>query len=280
MATASKKQRLSKLLAICPTGVSDASLARVLASIKDDPNVLNDANTKTRAALGTMKREQLFDAAITADLNLQNGDIFHWSIVPPVVLMNMLFQRSLAFSQLYDTLLQSRPCSMDSPWRLICYHDELTPGNIIKPDNRRKLSVFYVNYLELNQHLRSEFTWLPIACLRHNIMQQVVGGMSACVRAIASALFLHESGFTATGQVLHLGSVPKNYMFWAQMENLLADEAALKASWNSKGASGLKPCFLCLNATCKSLGGLDSSHYLADISCPNIDMFQAAKSVC
>ena len=47
---------------------------------------------------------------------------------------------------------------------------------------------------------------------------------------------------------------------------VLADEAALKSTWSSKGAAGIRPCFICKNIVCKSMLQDSRSEYLRDIS--------------
>ena len=58
-------------------------------------------------------------------------------------------------------------------------------------------------------------------------------------------------------------------LFFADISNIVGDEAALKRIWDSKGSSGLVPCFCCGNCTTVSskLVENDDAGYLVDISC-------------
>lgn len=271
MLTAKKRQRLDAVNALRTVGMSDSALARLLGKIKASPGILEDIGPGNHL-FWEATLLQLKQIEVTIDLQLQGGGVFKWSVAPPLAMLHVFFAECPALLQLFEVALKRRPSTMEAPWRAVLYHDEVTPGNVIKPDNRRKLTIIYMNFIEPNQWLRSEFTWLPVACLRHTTVNQVRGGMSAVMRAFCSFLFEHECGFAEAGDVLRL---LRPVMFWVKLEALLADEAALKSTWNAKGASGLKPCLLCLNVTCKGLHGSDND-FLQDISCPDINLCQFA----
>jgi len=55
---------------------------------------------------------------------------------------------------------------------------------------------------------------------------------------------------------------------------IIADEAALKVVWNSKGASGTRPCFLCANVMAKGSGACEAHARLVDVTCSDVACFQ------
>ena len=85
--------------------------------------------------------------------------------------------------------------------------------------------------------------------LRTKLAKEVRGGIGAIVAALLTTLFFNED----TGQ--HMGksgvwlklSDGTELQLFLDMGMLLADEAALHAVYNCKGAGGLKPCLLCQN---------------------------------
>ncbi len=54
--------------------------------------------------------------------------------------------------------LADHPCSIDDPWHIIVYNDEITSGNQLLHHNRRKTHAFYYSFLEFGVlGLSSEF---------------------------------------------------------------------------------------------------------------------------
>ena len=54
--------------------------------------------------------------------------------------------------------------------------DEVTPGNVIAPDNRRKSYLVYFAWLPLSL-LRRDLLWLPVSVARHDSLQKLSGGL-------------------------------------------------------------------------------------------------------
>ena len=86
-----------------------------------------------------------------------------WPIVPhvspPFPGFNALVAR---------TSLNFVPTSL-SPWHVIVYFDQLTPGNVLRPDNKRKAYLIYFTVTEFGDIIRHENAWLPIGILRHSV---------------------------------------------------------------------------------------------------------------
>ena len=79
-----------------------------------------------------------------------------------------------------QTALQVRPASFERPWRMFVYSDEVTPGNVTAPDNRRKVWVLYWGLLELSkQSLSMEDAWFLLAAKRFSEVAKLKGGISA-----------------------------------------------------------------------------------------------------
>ncbi|CAE8715593.1 unnamed protein product, partial [Polarella glacialis] len=161
-----------------------------------------------------------------------------------------------------------------APWNMIVYHDEVTVGNVLRFNNNRKYTAFYFSFRELGLGLRSEFNWLAFAVMRNTTVHKIENGMSNVVRHILRELFLPAHGFMH-GVTLNLGTP---VLFFATISNVLGDEAALKTTWSSKGAAGLKPCMLCKNVVSRSSGLADSSDFLQDITCPAHALFGCASA--
>ena len=144
-------------------------------------------------------------------------------------------QVSPALSRLFEKGPSSTP---DRPWHLIISHDEVTPGALLRPDNRRKFSAFYCSFVELGaEALRWEVAWFPMAVLRSADDIVLTVALRLLLTWLAERLL--------PGIILPLQGGP-TYLF-ARIAIHLADEAALKSGLSVKGASGIRPCLRCGN---------------------------------
>jgi len=141
-----------------------------------------------------------------------------------------------------------------SPWHIIVYFDELTPGNVLRPDNKRKAYLIYFTVKEFGDIIRHENAWLPIGVLRHSVLDQLPGGLSEALRELFWTFFRGPMNFQDGIEVNHHGASNKIY---AVISNVLGDEAALKSCWNGKGAAGTKCCVCCKNILSKNTDLLD-----------------------
>jgi hypothetical protein len=188
---------------------------------------------------------------------------FTWSVLNPMKLMQLFVQKNKYYRSLVDQAASAHRPDPSNRWNLIMYNDEVAAGNILKADNKRKATCFYFAFKEYGLSLRSENSWLCTAVIPHDKVKLCIGGLS-CVLKHLVRLFLSEecdsflNGFTV--------GVDRPFMIFSNISNILGDEAALKASFASKGASGLKPCLLCKNLVMKgSLQLHDPSRYLVSI---------------
>jgi hypothetical protein len=215
-------------------------------------------------------------ASLWTELALPGADgiVVKFYILSPQRLLQTAAQQSPAFRILLQNALQQFPSTDLAPWNMIVYHDEVTVGNVLRFNNNRKYTAFYFSFRELGLGLRSEFNWLAFAVMRNTTVHKIENGMSNVVRHILRELFLPAHGFMH-GVTLNLGTP---VLFFATISNVLGDEAALKTTWSSKGAAGLKPCMLCKNVVSRSSGLADSSDYLQDITCPVHALFDCASA--
>ena len=160
------------------------------------------------------------------------------------------------------------------PWSFVFAHDEITPGNILRPDNKRKFTSFYFSFAEFgNFAIRHEVVWFHLAVLRSSIAHKVVGGLSCAVRLLLKALLGEEHGFQR-GVLLPLDDGPT--LLFAKLQTHLGDEAALAQGLSLKGASGIRPCIKCANVLKKAseLAG-HRPNELVEITCTDVARFMA-----
>jgi hypothetical protein len=60
-------------------------------------------------------------------------------IVNPAAMIYSAVAEGGSYACMVQAALQERPPSFERPWRMAVYSDEVTPGNVTAPDNRRKV---------------------------------------------------------------------------------------------------------------------------------------------
>ena len=73
----------------------------------------------------------------------------------------------------------------------IWYLDEVTPGNVLRPDNARKFWAVYVSFRQYGTTaLSKEALWMVAGVIRTKTASEVRGGISAIMRQLMRSFFL------------------------------------------------------------------------------------------
>ena len=68
--------------------------------------------------------------------------------------------------------------------------DEVTPGNVIRPDNRRKHHCIFGSFLQFDEYLCQADAWLPLGVLRSGVARlRIRGGISAALKFLLHSIF-------------------------------------------------------------------------------------------
>jgi hypothetical protein len=226
-------------------GVSDSALARVLESLVEEPvparlsrkdiakEELDFLNTETPYGKPTH----------TIDLPLIGGSCFAWHICNPFAMLWWFCRVSPSFSELVSRVHGRLPSTPQRPWNMVLYQDEVTPGNLLRVDNTRKVMVWYFSFAELGLDvLFKESAWFVLAIISTKVASQVIGGFGAVFKALVGQFF--RSDFNLSSGGVTLPCMPPTVLF-SKFGFNVADEAALKQMWGFKGASGTRPCLFC-----------------------------------
>lgn len=166
-----------------------------------------------------------------------DGNEFELPILNLWLLWEWLLEQG---SMLADVLERFRGTCLD----LICYTDEVTPGNVIAVQNRRKSYVWYVSALQFGTALMDETYWWAIATIRTEDLQQISGGFPTVCFYLFQSLLDFRLG--------HLFKIKQQDVFLSgQIKSIIMDEAALHAALSCKESSGQKPCYKCGNIVSK-----------------------------
>ena len=126
---------------------------------------------------------------------------------------------------------------------------------------------FYASVTQFGNYMRREALWLPLAVLRTKISTKIHGGMSAWFAELWKITF-DGPVLLSRGLAVEL---PEPLLVRGRFGMFLADGDAERATWTCKGASGVRPCFLCQNVVKERhahAGGL------VDMGCPDARLFQ------
>ena len=252
----SKRRRLMRLQGL--KGISDEALCAVIREIQAEPV----------PAISTWDVTQFLKtefSKVGEVLRVPTGlQSFDWEVANIGRLLQYLVTESASFKQLMTDVGGMTPTT---PLRLALYLDGITPGNVLRPDNKRKIWAFYVTFLDFGrQNICYEECWLPLAVLRTSIEHVIQGKVSCAAKALLESVTqCGENG-------VFLATEPSKICFF-KVSNVLADEEGLKSMYTAKGAAGTKPCMLCRNLVAASSALLTYSRDLVDTACTDPDKF-------
>lgn len=225
-------------------GVSDAGVRRVVAKLRKEPQLANESSPYLKQRFASL------DHALLEDTE-------HGICILQLQVYIDLLCRDAQVARFFATTIVEEQIKEGSVSACF-YLDEIVPGNIIAPDNRRRSWCFYFAWLT-HVKLRKEILWMPLAILRTELLEQVPGGLPQVMTHILRQCLPFFRGLVI-GDRLVITS--KLY--------LLGDEDALKKCLAHKGASGLRPCIRCSN--CISKGSSVEGYHSIDHD--NFDDFE------
>lgn len=180
-----------------------------------------------------------------------------------------LVQAKVDSCPLYRTSMQKALKQRNDTLTLIFYQDEVSGGNILKPEQARKSNLTYFTWLEFPVLFMAE-QWLTLSVTRSNEIARMDAGMANLTRAMLRQI----RSETQNGFAIDLGASGEPTLCWIDRVFLLMDHEAIRAATGTKGAAGLKPCVKCLNVL--SLGKALHVPEHEDISCSDMSKFWPA----
>eukprot|EP00438_Fugacium_kawagutii_P024642 Skav216075 [mRNA] locus=scaffold1111:21114:23159:+ [translate_table: standard] len=233
--------------------VSQSGVIAVLQSVKEH----GIPDTISRRALKRARKDALATDLLpfgelfhTIDVDMTDGSLQQFPVLNPLAWLHLLLTTIEEFRQYFFALIDSTGCDYTHPWDIVLYCDEISPGNVLKPTNNRKLVGWYWTFWQFGKRIHTEALWFHLCAIRTSHMKKVKGGYSGLFSKLLRLFFTHP-------QDLRLGiplEVPGHgtKMFCAKFKTMIADEAAIKLSWSWKGSSGTMMCFRCSNVVAHS----------------------------
>ena len=182
-------------------------------------------------------------------------------LVNPAAYLYNAYKSGGGFFNHLNACVAATPSSVESPWRLVIYSDEVVPGNALAVSNSRKVWVVYFSFLELTQ-LSNEDCWCPLAAEPSKGLKRVSAGISQVFKFIIKTFF-GLLDYDMRGGIQLEGPNGERLRLFATLSMLLQDGAAQKLVWSCKGDAGTRLCMLCTNLVTAS-SGLATSTRLTD----------------
>ena len=252
-------------------GVSTTALSEIIKAVGASP-----ITNVTRADLHNAMVQNVLPVMTTEVVPLADGGEFIWEYCDPRRLIPCVLSKSPELRKLYARTLLECPCTMDRPWSVVLAFDELTPGNVLRQDNQRKMMNLCMNFLELGPSaLCHDATWFIIAVVRSVKIKKVVGGWSRMFRMVLRKLFMGVDSLSAAGIAIALDDAP--LLLFGSLGGILADLDGWKVGFDLKGAKALKPCAKCKNVLAKDsdLAGRAGDEFV-ELTCCDFSAFVAA----
>ena len=140
------------------------ALVRVLEEVRRQPELLDDV-TSARGVSKAM-HELMREVGLSIDVPTISGVCFPWVIGDLGKVLALLVERSPSFADLMAASYAAHPASPAAPWRFVLAEDELTPGVILRLDNKRKVLAHHVSFLEFGPWARKDTAaWIPVGVL-------------------------------------------------------------------------------------------------------------------
>lgn len=177
-------------------------------------------------------------------LELEDGSTAPMYYTNLLVYMANLYHKNTSFTKLIQECHRRSPSTIDQPWGLCLYCDEMIPGNILGRAERKTWCI-YSTIDAFGIHMHQEDSWLTLAVERSSFVSTVNGGISQMVATILTSIFCCPIANPKVGFTLK--SSTGDVTIFLNFKMMLCDGAAHKQVWASKGDSGQKFCLMCSN---------------------------------
>ena len=242
-------------------------MVKLLNMLRDDPELLDSAPTH-RMQISRDGLEDYKQFARTTTIRTSKGKPFVWMHAEAGKLLKYVCDSSPEFRSIFESTLAGLH---GAPLDVIEYYDEITPGNVLRPDNARKIHAIYFSFRQFpKEFLHCCEAWIPLGVIRSSVVKTFPAQFSTAMKEIIRATISEST--LADGIVIDLSEGPR--LARAEMTNNLADGAALKGAFECKGSAGIQPCMHCKNVVAKSFGkALRKTTYLVTLSCTDVSRF-------
>ena len=228
--------------------MSASALSEVLQAVQDEgvPELHN--RNHLREARNLQCSDPTPFGPILQDINCtcDNGRQVRIPIAHPAALLFTALVLSTAFNSFVNSRMDVAPSSPETPWNLVLYSDEVTPGNPLSAANKRKFQAVYWTFLEFGTHaLSREESWFCIMTEYSPVVNSVGAAMSQVFGSLIK-VFFDPNGFNFQTGGINLPIGIGNRRLWAKLGVFIQDGEAMRATWMAR-VGKCRLCMLCDN---------------------------------
>ena len=164
-----------------------------------------------------------------------NGEEMTIPVAHPLALLWKCLAASPAFNAFFYQRLTEKPSTIDDPWSIVLYTDEVTPRNPLAVSNKRKFQSVYWTFMEfLPNALCREEAWMTCVATQSHRINRAAAGLSQVVAAVLK-LFFNTDAFNLQVGGMMLQLQGHGVRVWAKLGQVLQDGGAHKTTWHSRG---------------------------------------------
>ena len=161
-------------------------------------------------------------------------------------LLDHAFSTCRPFREFMCETHKHTPSSVDSPWELVAYGDEVEPGLELSARHPRKAWYIYVSFLQFGSvALSNEDAWFTLAVPLTTTVHNIAAGFSQLMGRIIESIFRGPHRPDTAGITFMAGGEKLSLFF--KHGGFFMDGLAFKCLWCTKGDAGLRCCMKCLN---------------------------------
>ena len=256
---AAKLRRLNQMRRSLPY-VSASALSSVLQDVEEQgvPELHGRKHMKEASEKALADHNAYGDLIDSIPMVHKDGGTKMMLVINFLSVLQAAFYEGEGFCQLILDALKTSPCSIDAPWDLIYYTDEVTPGNPLSAETSRKIQMAYLSFLQLGAvALSKEESWFCVLAKRSSIVADMEAGMSQVTKGLLKYIFKHPAcDVQQIGLLLKAKNGAKARLYF-KLGIFLQDGAAHKHVFSCKGDAGTKFCLLCTNLVSAKSGLAD-----------------------
>jgi len=216
---------------------SESSLVSIVDALKRQPALLEEISASPLAEASQAMLAHLSRGPIPA--RMEDGSFFDWVAADLDLVLPFLAKHSEGFRDTLAACRRDRGCGPGSPWEVVLYNDEAVPGAALRLDNRRRVACFYATVKTRGPKVVvHEAAWVPIAFLRHDVLQCAKGRFSAVMRLLVGRAFTSVANSrTEWSSTVWARAVPPLCCCFSDWDSLCG-ESACHLAFSAKGHPG------------------------------------------
>ena len=267
-----KRARQLGLASLLEEGLPITRLVRVVEKLKSHADLV--AKPPSRKEFRNLQDRMFEELGEMETIDVGGGETWEFEFFSFGKVLNQCAATCPDFEGALQYLLLQCPPTLQRPWNLIVYWDEIVRGDPLRLDLLRKFEAVYMTIREFGPTLlKHERMWLPVAAVRTKMVDKVPGKWTEVLKVLLRRLLV---GINGVFFGWHVPALATNLFF--RLGNLLADGDGLRKGLAAMGASATLPCPNCWNVSNNGDVSIASasSDEIVDISCTDVTKLKAA----